>query len=474
MPVAIVRHRLRKTILASCLAYLSGLMACGPSEEESPATTSWVGPVPAVTQHPGDPEAGYEALINNAYVTCGIPYTAYREISEPPSPTALLPGREGRNAELPYSQTAYVTEDGVELVTSNCLTCHAAFFNDKLIIGLGNESLDFTEDLTAFAESVGAYVYEETEAREWRKWADRIAAIAPYIRTETRGVNPADNLTLALFVHHDPKTLRWSEEPLLAPPRRRPLPVSVPPWWRMKKKNAMFYHGGGRGDHVPWMMLASTLCTDSVAQAEQIQSYFPDIQAFIYSLEPPKYPFEIDRQLAESGRVSFERHCSRCHGTYGEDSSYPNLVIALEEVGTDPELALSATREGGRFIRWFNQSFYGDRAQAAPAPGYYAPPLDGVWATAPYLHNGSVPTIEALLDSANRPIYWMRSFDSTDYDPYALGWRYAERHPEQANPSKDKRVYDTTRLGYSKQGHTYGDRLTTDEREAILEYLKTL
>lgn len=465
---------MRQSLLICFLASLPLFAACGSEEQAVEATKSPVGPVPAAEQRPGDPKAGYDALVHNAYVSCGIPYSAYREFADPPAPESLLSGRKGRNAELPYSLTFHVTEDGVELVTSNCLACHAAFFNDKLVVGLGNESRDFTQDLSAFVESVGAYVHDEREAREWQKWADRWNAIAPYIRTETKGVNAADNLTFALFAHRDPESLEWSDEPLIEPPKKYALPVSVPPWWRMSKKHAMFYDGGGRGDHAPWMMAASTLCTDSVNEAKQIDSYFPDVQAFIYSLEPPEYPFKINAKLAQKGQPVFEANCSGCHGTYGPDPSYPNLILALEEVGTDPELARSSNRDSDRFIRWFNRSFYGRRAKFAPAPGYYAPPLDGIWATAPYLHNGSVPTIEALLESSRRPKKWARSFDSTDYDEKALGWRYTEPTVEPQDPEERNRIYDTSRHGYSNQGHSYGDSLTPDERKAVLEYLKTL
>ncbi len=214
-----------------------------------------------------------------------------------------------------------------------------------------------------------------------------------------------------------------------------------------------------------------------MADAKKIDQYAPDIRAFIASMEAPEYPFAIDRKLAATGRTVFERQCSACHGTYGEDWMYPNLIIALEQIGTDPEIARYSMEEGKRFLGWFNASFYGELARAAPAPGYYAPPLDGVWATAPYLHNGSVPTIEVLLNSPGRPTYWTRSFKSTDYDQRALGWRYTElSHGKAATPDPEqrKRIYDTTLRGYSNQGHTFGDALTRSEREALLEYLKTL
>ena len=88
----------------------------------------------------------------------------------------------------------------------------------------------------------------------------------------------------------------------------------------------------------------------------------------------------------------------------------------IESFGTDPELAKHlGGKEGERFIRWFNKSFFGEIARNEPAPGYMAPPLDGVWATAPYLHNGSVPTIEALLNSPSRPHYWLFPEAPTDF-----------------------------------------------------------
>jgi hypothetical protein len=104
-----------------------------------------------------------------------------------------------------------------------------------------------------------------------------------------------------------------------------------------------------------------------------------------------------------------------------------------------------------------------------------APPLDGVWATAPYLHNGSVPTLAALLDSSQRPTYFIRS--TVDYDAAALGWSFDELDHGQADETDLERrdlIYDTTLLGYGNGGHTFGDMLSADDRAALLEYLKTL
>jgi mono/diheme cytochrome c family protein len=225
------------------------------------------------------------------------------------------------------------------------------------------------------------------------------------------------------------------------------------------------------------MMLASTTCTDTVEGAAAIDAWFTDVRAYLAALEPPDYPFPVDHALTDEGRRLFEANCKRCHGTYGEDPRYPNRVVGLEKVGTDPALAQGAYYEADRFIRWYNRSFYGEISRAAPALGYVAPPLDAVWATAPYLHNGSVPTLEALLDASKRPRYWRFTSDQPAFDEKALGWAYAESpHGKDGAMSWDERyrVYDTSLPGYSNEGHTFGDELSDTERAALLEYLKTL
>jgi cytochrome c5 len=461
-------------------AILLGGCDQGPSEKDG-IYKAEAGEVPASAQRAGDPEKGYDALLNRSVVTCGLPYEAYAKTRGAGSePGPQFPGRSGRNAELPYMLTSHTAPSGVEIVTSNCLACHAATFNGELVMGLGNEFLDLTVDPLIGIEASGALVKDGPEAAEWRRWADRITAIADYMITDTVGVNSANNLTLALMAHRDPETLAWSDTPLIEPPPQNPLPVSVPPWWNTGKKHAMFYNAEGRGDHVRYMILASTTCTDSVDEAAEIDDWFVDVRAYLASLQPPKYPFAIDRGLADQGEGIFQDTCKKCHGTYGESPRYPNQVVALGKVGTDPELARQGFSDADRFLDWFQRSFYGELSQAAPALGYIAPPLDGVWATAPYLHNGSVPTIGALLDSRSRPTFWRFEREGDDhpaYDEARLGWAYRElEHGKAGAMSWDERnkIYDTSLTGYGNQGHTYGDDLSELERLALIEYLKTL
>jgi hypothetical protein len=132
------------------------------------------------------------------------------------------------------------------------------------------------------------------------------------------------------------------------------------------------------------------------------------------------------------------------------------------------------------FVAWYNDSFYGRITRIVPSdpfPGYMPPPLDGIWATGPFLHNGSVPTIELVLNSKARPAVWKRvDLDDTHFDEEALGWPWVEvPYPQASAPDDEKKfIYDTSYWSQSNAGHTFGDRLSPEERRAVIEYLKTL
>jgi cytochrome c peroxidase len=151
--------------------------------------------------------------------------------------------------------------------------------------------------------------------------------------------------------------------------------------------------------------------------------------------------------------------------------------VPLDVVCTDP-VRLHALSPAGRKryeATWFCD--FGRETVVADPQGYLAPPLDGVWASAPYLHNGSVPTLEDLFHSDARPTVWRRT--STDgYDQRRVGLeveRLEELPVEVRNDPRERRRYFDTRLhGKSAAGHTFPDVLDAAEKQAVLEYLKTL
>jgi mono/diheme cytochrome c family protein len=222
---------------------------------------------------------------------------------------------------------------------------------------------------------------------------------------------------------------------------------------------------------------------NSGTRIKEFEPVFADIQAYLLSLEAPKYPFAIDNDRAAQGGGLFNQHCAKCHGTYGSGGKYPSKVVPLDIIGTDRSLAEGTRPDfAERYMKsWFVQEKGSD---GKPFPiqtirGYQAPPLDGIWATAPYLHNGSVPTVYDMLNSKTRPKTFTRSYrtDENDYDKRKLGWKITvlEKAPDAKAPAIERRkVYDTTQPGRGNSGHTFGDELTEPERMAILEYLKTL
>lgn len=107
---------------------------------------------------------------------------------------------------------------------------------------------------------------------------------------------------------------------------------------------------------------------------------------------------------------------------------------------------------------------------------YKARPLNGIWATAPYLHNGSVPNMMELLKPVNAPKPEDRRVTqfcvgSREFDPVNLGFKSS---PDANGGCGDNFPFDTTIPGNLNTGHdNYGEEvLTEDERWAIIEFIK--
>jgi cytochrome c5 len=185
-------------------------------------------------------------------------------------------------------------------------------------------------------------------------------------------------------------------------------------------------------------------------------------------LPVPKYPFPIDAALAAQGRPVYVRYCASCHDWKGE---YVGEVDPIEKVRTDRHRLDSFTAEFS-----FNQNTLGAGHwwrfnHFRKTGGYANMPLDGLWARAPYLHNGSVPTLWDLL-SKERPAKFYRGDDA--YDPQKVGFR-TDR--ERSDDGRRLFLFDVSVPGNGNGGHDgkeYGTELSDDEKKALIEYLKTL
>ncbi|MDQ3235335.1 MAG: hypothetical protein M3Q07_26285 [Pseudobdellovibrionaceae bacterium] len=448
-------------------------------------------------------ERGYQFLVNGNYIGCGVPVTVMKRaltataLIPPPVMAAFFPmatskifessGLRGRNRDnqgVTSSFNVFETPRGVKAMSLNCFSCHGDTINGQYMVGLGNRSRDFTQDLRAFTNFLPLLAWTAAEKQEVALFQQSMNAIAPYIQTRTIGVNPAINLTYALFANRRSQDFTWSDELTLAPPSPDFPPLDVPPWWRLNLKDSMFYNAEFSDNHHRIMTLASTLCIEDAAAMRALEEPFRDVEAYIKTLKAPAYPGRLDAPKAAVGKTICETLCADCHGSYADDGSlnYRARIIPVDKIGTDRALMDQQTGpEHERFRQWGEASFqmlYGDGFHVKKHPGYLAPPLNGIWATAPFLHNGSVPSLEGVLNSRIRPRYWLKLSVGTgqDYDTSAVAVKFKELPYGQRESSALTRryIYDTTWPGYGNQGHTYGDALTDAERQAVMEFLKSL
>jgi mono/diheme cytochrome c family protein len=422
----------------------------------------------------GAAERGREALFGRCFLPAVLPVSAYGDLwkqwglkEKPADYDRAVRERYGLSA-APYPNGGLPmglrTADGLlgKGLSNDCLLCHAGSVAGQTVIGLGNASLDMQG------------LFDELAATNGLK------RLVPFRYSHVRGTVEAVAVVQYLMDFRD------ADLNLRVPPRRRyqsHFCEDIPAWWHLKRKKTMSHTGSADARSVRHNMPFLLSPLNSAEYIKQQEPVFQDIKAFLLMLEPPRYPFAVDRRRAAQGEKLFVKNCARCHGTYGPKGVYPNKVVPLDTIGTDPTLLRGQEDKGWEHYKksWFNREKGPDGQSFAviESAGYQAPPLDGVWATAPYFHNASVPTVYHVLNSRARPKVFARSYRTgkEDYDPAKLGWKITvlKGPVDPKLPAFERRkVYDTTQPGRGNGGHTFGDRLSEAERLAVIEYLKTL
>jgi hypothetical protein len=245
------------------------------------------------------------------------------------------------------------------------------------------------------------------------------------------------------------------------------------------------------------------------------------LNPFIDNLPPPPYPFDsVDLSRAREGKLLFKETCASCHTPRNSN------IYAAKSLGVDPNRSMvtsSVSRFGLAALVMEACTIYGLNHKGEPGAdwcvpkgdwqarqdeyfrdtprrvaegtnGYKADALRGIWAQAPYLHNGSVPTLGQLICPSTRPRTFLRG--NLHYDEAMVGFEWAERPRVRYAPGESILVkeIDTTVPGRANAGHTFGSNLcpdtsgldpVADRREiatrvngsrvgALLAYLKTL
>jgi hypothetical protein len=202
-------------------------------------------------------------------------------------------------------------------------------------------------------------------------------------------------------------------------------------------------------------------------------------ETWIKTLPPPKYTDffgdkSIDAAAAGRGAQVYKAWCARCHDVDYEPAAdrLVGTVIALKNIGTDPQRLDSFSPETATQMNTIGAGHPWRFNNFRKTFGYASMPLDGIWARAPYLHNGSVPTLADLLEPPEkRPVVFYRGDDV--YDTEKVGFRTGL----PADGGRRFFRYDTKLRGNGNAGHTgppYGTELPPEQKKDLLEYLKTL
>jgi len=250
--------------------------------------------------------------------------------------------------------------------------------------------------------------------------------------------------------------------------------ADFPSLWNQRPREGMQLHWDGDNDSVDERNLSAALGA-GVTPVTVDHAAIQRVRDWIWTLPPPPYPYAIDRALAARGASIYAQTCLSCHadhqfrdGVRNPAATRVGLVEDIDRIATDRHRLDSYT-----FVFAANQyALYPESpyrfTHFRKTAGYANHPLDGIWLRAPYLHNGSVPTLRDLLETASaRPMAFYRGYDV--YDRERVGF---------VSDVKDENgrtyfLYDTSLPGNGNGGHEYGTSLPTADKLAVLEYLKT-
>lgn len=240
--------------------------------------------------------------------------------------------------------------------------------------------------------------------------------------------------------------------------------ADLPSVWLQGPREGLWLHWDGNNDSVDERNKSAGIGAGSTPDSLDVPA-LDRIAAWIRDLQPPSFPeARIDRSLAQRGRSVYEANCAVCHA-FG--AAQVGQVVPQAQVGTDPERVNSFTAELAQRMLTIGTGKPWQFKRFRKTDGYANMPLDGIWLRAPYLHNGSVPTLRDLLKPVDqRPKVFYRGYDV--YDFTNLGWVSSGPEAERTGFR-----FDTSLKGNSNAGHTYGVNLSEADKDALIEYLKT-
>jgi hypothetical protein len=444
-----------------------------------------------------------------------------------------LPSPPNREVDPEISLGEVVFErEGVELKGINCFACHSGVVNGQVVAGLGSNTVmqspprpEGTEGPNMFQIMAGLTPAEQQVVAEAMGESYAVNPLTPERTSRgdnfgpfgvwARGAALENPENKGLVVSAEKTELTDIIENNMTPP------VNPMPWWLMKYKTFDYWYGDGNpydAGHFSFNFTGTSANVNDI-HVDHVASTAKAL-AFARETNSPEFPGKLDAELVQKGADIFHertfindwdnfRACYRCHGNYTKIGDNPDYSVPggwmVDYDGTEYENARTDTKYNEivkafapvnehitklqTYFETMDQPGLGTIYEPLEGEGYVPPPLVGVWATAPYFHNGSVPTVEAVLNSKLRPEIWARNEDPNAYDLESLGMVYSTFSREEleesdrimetashlSRESLDQMfIYDTEGFGRGNMGHQFGDQLTQDERMAVIEFLKSL
>lgn len=451
-----------------------------------------------------------------AEATAGMPYWIFYVLprvfpDKLPGPTGYasfgLAWEEGR--ELPIGFTKMTI--GFDRVANNCAVCHAASYRRSpderpVFVPTGpNHTLNleaffrFLVDCARDPRFTADRLMNEITIAADLSWVDRMIYRFVLIPVTRKRLLERGPRFAWIYNHGLPQWPDWGRgrddamnltkyflttAPVVTPDETLG-PTDMPSVWNLKKYKT---RDGTRMNLAGDSWDANSVIIDSalgllgagpadnavfLEEVKWLNRYLDEYQA-------PKFPFANGAAVAEiaEGRKVFDAQCARCHW-----SERTGTVVPVAEVGTDDERLKSWNKQAAiRANETVRSLGIGDDKRRglveADPTGYVAAFLDGIWLRAPYLHNGSVPTLRDLLKPvAQRPTLFYRGYDV--YDPTDGGFISTEEQAKRLKVSWDavKAVatpYDVSWRSNGNKGHEFGVTLSQGEKDALIAYLKTL
>ncbi len=416
----------------------------------------------------------------------GVPYLIWLVL--PRMFPEKLPGQGG------YSALGAVWEEGHELpigftkmtigfprVGVNCAVCHTTTVRttpkDKPMIFLGGPSSRFrSQDYLRFLFACASdprfnadNVLQEIDRVYRLSWVDRLLyrhLIIPQTKRTLMKQQQEDYAWMNSRPDWGPGRTDMNPFQLVVmklPDNHTIGSTDIMAIWNQRAHEGFLRHSDGLNATLIEPVLSAALAAGATRDSIDVDG-LQRVNQWLLDLPPAKYPYPIDQALAARGNEIFTSQCASCHAFGGANTG---KIIQIEEIGTDanrmrhwPQSAADAFNKYAEKYPWGFHNFRSSN-------GYVALALDGVWARAPYLHNGSVPTLQDLLEvPENRPAVFYRSYDV--YDQEKVGFISSGLDAE-----REGWRYDTSVIGNGNMGHRYGTALSSEEKRALLEYLKT-